>query len=82
VTEEKKDALLRKVLAEKTDGPAIVYVTLQKTADRITQMLMENGLTADTYHAGMKTEHREAVQNRFMTGDVNTVVATITVGWI
>jgi ATP-dependent DNA helicase RecQ len=75
VAEEKKDALLREVLAEKPDGLTIVYVTLQKTADRITQMLKENGLDAEAYHAGMKNEHREAVQNLFMTGKVATVVA-------
>ncbi|MFH2059488.1 MAG: ATP-dependent DNA helicase RecQ [Pseudomonadota bacterium] len=80
VVEEKKDALLQEVLAEKPDGPTIVYVTLQKTADRITQMLKENGLDAEAYHAGMKNEHREAVQNRFMTGKIDTVVATIAFG--
>jgi ATP-dependent DNA helicase RecQ len=80
VPEEKKDALLREVLAEKPDGPTIVYVTLQKTADRITQMLLKNGIAADAYHAGMKNEHREIVQDRFMTGKVDTVVATIAFG--
>lgn len=80
VAEEKKDALLREILAEKPYGPTIVYVTLQKTADRITQMLMKNGLAADAYHAGMKNDHREDVQNRFMTGKVDTVVATIAFG--
>jgi ATP-dependent DNA helicase RecQ len=80
VAEEKKDALLRKVLVEKPDGPTIVYVTLQKTANRISQMLKENGLDAEAYHAGMKNEHREAVQNRFMAGKVATVVATIAFG--
>ena len=80
VAEEKKDTLLRNVLVEKPDGPTIVYVTLQKTADRITRMLKKNGLDADAYHAGMKNEHREAVQNRFMAGKVATVVATIAFG--
>jgi ATP-dependent DNA helicase RecQ len=80
VTEEKKDTLLREVLAEKPAGPAIVYVTLQKTADRITQMLKENGFSAASYHAGMKNEQREAVQNRFMTGETEIVAATIAFG--
>ncbi len=80
VAEEKKDALLREVLVKKPDGPAIVYVTLQKTADRITQMLKENGLSAEAYHAGMKNDQREAVQNRFMTGKIDTVAATIAFG--
>lgn len=80
VASEKKDALLLDLLAEKPDGPTIVYVTLQKTAERITRMLKENGLNAAAYHAGMKNEHRESVQNMFMTGETNTVVATIAFG--
>ena len=80
VAQEKKDALLRDILAEKPDGPAIVYVTLQKTADRITRMLMKNKLAAQAYHAGMKNEDRDAVQDRFMTGKTDTVVATIAFG--
>lgn len=80
VEDDKKDILLQEVLAEKPAGPAIVYVTLQKTADRLSQMLKENGQNVAAYHAGMKNEHREAVQNDFMTGKTNTVIATIAFG--
>ncbi len=80
VAEEKKDALLLEVLAEKPEGPAIVYVTLQKTADRITRMLRANGVEAEAYHAGMKNEQREAVQNGFMSGKTDIVAATIAFG--
>lgn len=80
VAEEKKGALLRDILTQKPTGPAIVYVTLQKTADRLSRMLLKNGIAADAYHAGMKYEHRENIQNRFMTGKVDTVVATIAFG--
>ncbi|MCF8089278.1 MAG: RecQ family ATP-dependent DNA helicase [Desulfotignum sp.] len=80
VAEEKKDALLQEVLAGKPAGPAIVYVTLQKTANRISRMLKDNGLDVAAYHAGMKHEDREAVQNDFMAGKTRTVVATIAFG--
>ena len=80
VAEEKKEALLCDVLAEKPDGPAIVYVTLQKTADRIARMLKEHGLKAEAYHAGMENAERDAVQTRFMTGETGIVVATIAFG--
>lgn len=80
VAEEKKEALLRDVLTQTPAGPQIVYVTLQKTADRLTQMLLKNGIAADAYHAGMENKHRETVQDRFMTGKVDTVVATIAFG--
>ncbi|MCP3874000.1 MAG: RecQ family ATP-dependent DNA helicase [Desulfobacteraceae bacterium] len=78
--EEKKDNQLREVLAGKPDGPTIVYVTLQKTAERVARMLTENGIAADAYHAGMKTDHREIIQNRFMIGEIGVIVATIAFG--
>ncbi len=80
VTEEKKEAMLCDILAEKPYGPAIVYVTLQKTAERIALMLKEHGLKAEAYHAGMENPERDAVQNRFMQGETGIVVATIAFG--
>lgn len=43
-------------------------------------MLSENGLSAESYHAGMNNELREAVQNRFMKNETSIVVATIAFG--
>ena len=80
VAEEKKDNLLQEILAEKPFGPTIVYVTLQKTAERIAGMLKDHKFSAAAYHAGMKNEEREAVQNGFMIGEVEIVVATIAFG--
>jgi ATP-dependent DNA helicase RecQ len=80
IAEEKKNKLLCDILTDKPHGPSIVYVTLQKTADRVAQMLEENGLYAESYHAGMKNEDRERVQNQFITGEVDYIVATIAFG--
>jgi ATP-dependent DNA helicase RecQ len=78
--EEVKLETLRKVLSGKPEGPAIVYVTLQKTAENVACMLKENGFDAAAYHAGMKSDEREAVQNRFMMSQDAVVVATIAFG--
>lgn len=80
VIQEKKDALLQEVLAGKPQGPAVVYVTLQKTAERVAGMLTRNGIAAEAYHAGMKHDQREDIQNRFMDGREGIVVATIAFG--
>jgi ATP-dependent DNA helicase RecQ len=80
VQENKKDTLLKEVLSGKPDGLTIVYVTLQKTAERVASMLNTQGFEAEAYHAGMKNEVREAVQNRFMAGKTQIVVATIAFG--
>jgi ATP-dependent DNA helicase RecQ len=80
VAEEEKTTRLLEVLSGKPHGPAVVYVTQQKTAERVARMLTENGIAAEAYHAGMKNDQREAIQNRFMTGKDGTVVATIAFG--
>jgi ATP-dependent DNA helicase RecQ len=77
---KEKDAVLREVLSGKPAGSAIVYVTFQKTAENTAAMLTEHGFQAEPYHAGMKSEDRDAIQNRFMTGKIGIVVATIAFG--
>lgn len=74
-----KKQLLKK-LAERPAGPAIVYVTLQRTAEQIAALLASQGYFARAYHAGMKTEERTEVQDEFMAADNMVVVATIAFG--
>ncbi len=38
------------------------------------------GVAARAYHTGIQIEQREEIQNRFMGGNLNTVVATIAFG--
>ncbi|WP_309713042.1 ATP-dependent DNA helicase RecQ [Armatimonas sp.] len=75
-----RDGVLLRVLKQRPPGPSIVYVTLQKTAERLAEMLSESGLPAEPYHAGMEDEHRSAVQERWMASDRGIVVATIAFG--
>ncbi len=80
VIDAEKNNLLQKILTTQPEGPAVVYVTLQKTAERVARMLTEHGITAEAYHAGMKNDQREIIQNRFMTGETDIVVATVAFG--
>ena len=75
-----RDALLLSRLRERPLGPTIVYVTLQRTAERVVAFLARNGLDATAYHAGMKTEDRTAVQDAFMASEKGVIVATIAFG--
>jgi len=77
---ERKDALLLARLRERPPGPTIVYVTLQRTAEEVAELLRTNGYEARAYHAGMETEDRNAVQESFMASDRMIVVATIAFG--
>ncbi len=76
---QRLDHLIAELIARPV-GPTIVYVTLQKTAERVATALAEAGLAAEAYHAGMNAEVRDAVQNRFMAADDRVVVATIAFG--
>jgi ATP-dependent DNA helicase RecQ len=60
--------------------PAIVYVTLQKTAMQVAQYLQQAGVRAVPYHAGLSDDHRAHAQDDFMHGVVDVVVATIAFG--
>ncbi|MEM7602685.1 MAG: RecQ family ATP-dependent DNA helicase, partial [Verrucomicrobiota bacterium] len=76
---ERDEALVEKI-ASQTPGASIVYVTLQQTAERVAGVLKQAGLDARAYHAGMKDEHRAEVQDGFMSGSIEIVVATIAFG--
>lgn len=65
---------------KKMSGAAIVYVTLQQTAEEVATHLQRNGLLARAYHAGLPDDQRHEAQDLFMTGQVQVIVATIAFG--
>lgn len=75
-----RDNLLLKRLQQRPRGAAIIYVTLQRTSERVAMFLQQNGFEAKAYHAGMETDDRNAVQDWFMNSDKAIVVATIAFG--
>ncbi len=77
VTRAGRDAALSR---HPFDGPTIVYVTLQKTAERVAKLLQDRGVAARAYHAGMEADDRARVQDAFMAGEHRAVVATIAFG--
>ena len=80
VAAAKRDALLLQRLRERPAGSTIVYVTLQKTAERVAALLEDAGFPARAYHAGMESEQRVAVQEWWMQSEHGIVVATIAFG--
>ncbi len=80
VTARERDGLLVQRIRERPSGSAIVYVTLQKTAERVAEQLRAAGFFADAYHAGLESEARATIQDRWMASDRHVVVATIAFG--
>ena len=78
--ETRMELLLARLHKHPRDAATIIYVTLQKTAEEVATAINAAGLNAAHYHAGLKDDEREQVQNQFMSGEVPIVVATIAFG--
>ena len=78
--QKERDPLLLDRLRERPRGPTVVYVTLQRTAEQVADMLAEAGYPAKAYHAGMNAESRTETQDWFIGSSDAIVVATIAFG--
>ncbi|KAK1756332.1 P-loop containing nucleoside triphosphate hydrolase protein [Echria macrotheca] len=61
-------------------GPTLVYVALQQQAVNNAKALKKQGFNAAPFHAGMKTEEKQAIQDDFMSSKIEIVCATIAFG--
>ncbi len=77
---EERDGRLLERLRGRPPGATIVYVTLQKTAERVAALLRDGGFAAAAYHAGLEPEARSSIQDAWMSSDRGIVVATIAFG--
>ncbi|MBS0657961.1 MAG: RecQ family ATP-dependent DNA helicase [Verrucomicrobia bacterium] len=73
-------SLLTSRLRNERVRPAVVYVTLQKTAEEVAAHLIAAGFAARAYHAGLDETERTAAQEGFMRGSPEIIVATIAFG--
>jgi ATP-dependent DNA helicase RecQ len=80
VIASERDSVLVERLRSRPPGSAIVYVTLQRTAEHVAELLAGAGLPARAYHAGMSAEERVAVQDWWSASDRGVVAATIAFG--
>jgi ATP-dependent DNA helicase RecQ len=76
----RRDRALVEAIETRAPGSGIVYVTLQKTAERVAKVLAEAGIEARPYHAGLQDELRAQVQEWWKASDRAFVVATIAFG--
>jgi ATP-dependent DNA helicase RecQ len=61
--------------------PGIVYVATRKQTGEIAELLAsESGLRTAAYHGGMAKAERHEAQERFMSGDLDVIVATTAFG--
>ena len=67
-------------LEDKRDSAGIVYCLSRKFTEEVVTFLNASDFNAIAYHAGQDAEVRKANQNRFMTENAVTMVATIAFG--
>ncbi len=80
VDDDDRDQILAETLKSRPSGPTVVYVTQQKTAERVASILASTGFDARYYHAGLSAERRSDVQEWFQDSTDGVVVATIAFG--
>lgn len=71
-TEDKTKELIN-ILTRYTEGSAIVYTRSRKLTSEIARYLIDNGITADNYHAGL-TDAEKDLRQRNWTKDRNRVM--------
>jgi ATP-dependent DNA helicase RecQ len=76
-----EDRLARMVvLVRTTRGAVVVYAPTRGLTEGLARILVEGGVCAAPYHAGMKPEERRAVLDGFLSDRVRVVVATCAFG--
>jgi DNA topoisomerase III len=74
-----RPALARTILLEAANRPAIVYTPTRKQAESVASDLAREFRVAG-YHAGLDAQRRRRVQEEFMAGKLDVMVATTAFG--
>jgi len=73
--EKKFDYILEAIKSQENES-GIIYAGTRSKVDEIVEFLSDYDIKALSYHAGMDSDSREWVQERFMSSEVKIVVAT------
>jgi ATP-dependent DNA helicase RecQ len=73
-TDNKNGELLH--ILNRIQGSAIVYVRSRRKTKETTELLVNEGITADFYHAGLDNATKDLRQKRWQNGESRVMVAT------
>ena len=73
-TDNKTKELLH--ILQRISGSAIIYVRNRRRTKEITELLTNEGITADFYHAGLDNAVKDLRQKRWQSGEVRVMVTT------
>jgi ATP-dependent DNA helicase RecQ len=74
-TTENKDEQLLNIL-RKVPGTSVVYVRNRKKTKEVADFLVQNGISAEHFHAGLKNETKDARQRRWKNDETRVIVST------
>ncbi|MBD8031989.1 RecQ family ATP-dependent DNA helicase [Solibacillus merdavium] len=72
--EEKIEWIIEHV--KNTAGPGIIYTQSRAKAEAISLQLIQQNVAAAAYHAGKETQDRQFIQQQFLAGKLEWIVAT------
>ncbi|MDR4505779.1 MAG: DNA helicase RecQ [Candidatus Scalindua sp.] len=73
-------AQILEFLKEYKDDPGIIYRTTRDSVVKLSEFLIDNGIKALPYHAGLEVDVRKENQEAFSKDKVNVIVATVAFG--
>lgn len=76
VTKTKKKKEKLKSIIIKNRIPAIIYASTRKNAEEAANYLKSEKLNAEFYHAGLTSEIRQVIQEKFSEDKIDIIVAT------
>jgi ATP-dependent DNA helicase RecQ len=76
VTTEKEKLATLKRTVKNSEGAGIIYTATRKSVEQISAKLKMAGLKVEAYHGGMGEVERTRAQDRFMSGQLQAIIAT------
>jgi ATP-dependent DNA helicase RecQ len=79
----KKEDTLKSIvrfIVQNKGKSGIIYTLNRKTTEELAELLVQNGIKAVAYHAGLDSKLRARRQDQFLNEDTQVIVATIAFG--
>ncbi len=79
-TKKEKLKYIFRFIANRPSEAGIIYCLSRKNTEMVAEELKAHGINAEAYHAGLSSQQRASVQERFKMDQIQVVCATIAFG--